>query len=328
MISIIIPVYNVEKYLEDCLNSVLNQSNQNFEIVCINDGSTDRSLDVLKNYTSKDIRIKVVSQENKGLSAARNRGIKEAIGDYIFFLDSDDWLEPNTLQILQRNITDEDLICFNGRRYFEDGTIEKSDYGITENNLSGWVYYNKYALMNTKFSFVCSVLRIYKRDYLLNNNLYFKEGIYHEDNLFTPFAFYYAKKVKAIPDILYVYRIRSGSITQSLNYKKIEDKIHIANELLMFFSTKNDINTSVVFKEIADTVFGQLHLACELKQEDKVPYLFGLLKHDLFFKIRLSPLNKLMYKYLMQNNLNVFIKVYRFKTFTLARLNRLFRKLR
>ena len=159
------------------------------------------------------------------------------------------------MRILVNNLLDEDLICFNGRRFFEDGTEEDPHSGIIEENIRGWDYYNKYALNQRKFNFVCVVLRLYKRDFLLLNNLLFEEGIFHEDNLFTPIAFFYANKVKSIPDILYIYRIRKGSITQSSHSKRLFDMIFIANKLSEFFIPKTEIDKSVIYREVAGLYF-------------------------------------------------------------------------
>ncbi|MBB3188414.1 glycosyltransferase [Microbacter margulisiae] len=254
--SVIIPIYNVAPYLRQCLDSVLLQSFTDYEILCINDGSTDESGTILEEYAGKHTHIKLISQTNQGLSAARNRGIRAAHGDYILFLDSDDWLESNALQTLYRQAGNEDMIGFNGRRYFEDGKQEIPDPGITEFNIEGWPYYNKYSLESRKFHFVCAVLRIYRRDFLLQHNLFFREGIFHEDNLFAPFVCYYAQSVKVIPEILYVYRIRKGSITQSENPKRILDKIDIANTLSDFFIPKQNIDKSYLYREIAGYYFG------------------------------------------------------------------------
>ena len=117
--SIIIPVYNVEQYLRDCLDSVLNQTFSDWEAICVNDGSTDESSVILDEYAAKDSRFKMISQNNAGTAAARNTGLKVANGDYIFFLDSDDWIEDYALQILADSVNDEDVLCFSGKRYFE-----------------------------------------------------------------------------------------------------------------------------------------------------------------------------------------------------------------
>jgi len=254
--SLIIPVYNVEQYLQDCLNSVVEQTYPHYEVICVNDGSTDGSLAKLEEHQRKYPHITIISQSNKGLSAARNAGIQLAKGDYIFFLDSDDWIEPNTLKILAEKQSGEDLVCFNGRRYFEDGTTEVPDNGIEETQLTGWEYYNKYALVSRKFHFVCSVLRIYRREYLLENNLFFEEGIYHEDNLFTPYVCYYAKTVKVISDCLYIYRIREGSIMQAVNFKRICDIITVANKLSNFFIPLKELDKRQLYREIAGNYFG------------------------------------------------------------------------
>lgn len=252
--SIIIPVYNVEKYLEQCLNSVLNQTFADYEVICVNDGSTDGSLIILNNFSKKNVRFQVISQENGGLSDARNAGIKAAKGDYIFLLDSDDWIVENALEILNENIGNQDFIVFNGKRFFEDDTTEMPDKGISEQQLTGWEYYNKYALVPRKFHFVCTVLRLYRREFLLENELFFKKGIYHEDNLFTPVCCYYAKNIKVLPNILYIYRIRAGSITQTPNKQRIIDTIRNANDLAEFFIPRN-IDKNVVYREIAGMYF-------------------------------------------------------------------------
>lgn len=255
-ISTIIPVYNVEQYLRDCLNSVVAQTYPDYEVICVNDGSTDGSMDILEEYQKKHPQITIITQQNKGLSAARNAGIKVAKGDYLFFLDSDDWIEPTTLETLAEKQNGDDLVCFNGRRVFEDGKTEEPDSGIEETKLTGWEYYNKYALVSRKFHFVCSVLRLYRREYMLENNLFFEEGIYHEDNLFTPLVCYYAQSVKVIPDCLYVYRIRKGSITQSVIVQRLYDTMTVANKLSDFFIPIKNIDKQQLYREIAGNYFG------------------------------------------------------------------------
>jgi glycosyltransferase involved in cell wall biosynthesis len=254
-ISLIIPVYNVEQYLEDCLNSVVAQTFHDYEVICVNDGSTDGSQAILEGFQKNHTQITIISQQNRGLSGARNAGIQIAKGDYLFFLDSDDWIEPTALEVLARQVNGEDMVCFNGRRFFEDGKTEEPDAGISESNLSGWEYYNKYALVSRKFHFVCTVLRLYRRECLLKNNLFFEKGIYHEDNLFTPLACYSAQTVKVITDCLYVYRIRKGSIMQSDNVQRLYDLVVVANKLSDFFIPITDIDKTSVYREIAGEYF-------------------------------------------------------------------------
>ncbi|MDR1592382.1 MAG: glycosyltransferase [Prevotellaceae bacterium] len=266
--SIIIPVYNVEKYLRECLESVVNQIFADFEVICVNDGSTDNSLSVLEEFAAKDDRLHIITQQNAGLSAARNTGIRAAQGDYLFFLDSDDWIEFDALKIMEHNLSAEDMLCFNGKRKLADGKTETPDEGITEPQLSGWTYYNKYAMIPRKFDFVCSVLRLYKRSFLLDNRLFFKDGIYHEDNLFTPMVCYYARSVKVIPDSLYIYRIREGSISNTASRKHISDLVTINNELADFFYGRMEINTSVIYRVLTKDAVGLFNLIHGWEMDD------------------------------------------------------------
>ena len=116
--SIVIPVYNVEKYLHQCLNSVINQTYKNLEIICINDGSKDNSLIILNEYLQKDNRIVIVNQKNSGVSSARNKGIRLSTGDFISFIDSDDYLDLNVYEkCVQRIISDNsDIIIFEKKK--------------------------------------------------------------------------------------------------------------------------------------------------------------------------------------------------------------------
>lgn len=252
LFSIIIPVYNVENYLRDCLDSVLSQSFSDWEAVCVNDGSTDHSLSILEEYASRDNRITVISQPNGGLSAARNTGLNAAKGDYVIFLDSDDWLEADALKTLYENLHGEDLLCFNGRRYFEDsGQYEKADNLLPETYQTGWDYYSCNALSHRHFAFVCVVLRCYRRAYLLSHGLGFKTGIFHEDNLFTPLACFYAGKTRVITTVLYNYRVRSSSIMTSRSLQHWKDLIGTANELSEFFIPQKGIEKKTIYQALA-----------------------------------------------------------------------------
>lgn len=139
-ISVIIPVYNVEMYLEQCVNSVMNQTLDDIEIICVNDGSTDNSLHILKELATKDKRLKIINQENLGLSEARNRGIKEAIGKYISFIDSDDWIDVDFLEKLYSAAEENqaDIAAAGIIKHFANGKTKKfisfKKYKTTINN--------------------------------------------------------------------------------------------------------------------------------------------------------------------------------------------------
>lgn len=267
LFSIIIPVYNVEKYLRACLDSVIAQSFQEWEAVCVNDGSSDGSLTILEEYAAKDGRFRVVNQPNGGLSAARNAGMDAVKGDYILFLDSDDWLEPNALEVLASNLDGEDMLCFSGRRFFEsDGKYRLPDRLEKRIYPSGMDYYNENALLHRDFAFVCVVLRLYKRSFLVENGLRFKEGILHEDDLFTPLACCYARNVSVIEDCLYNYRVRANSITTTSSLKRVVDLMSTANELAAFFISKEGFDKTVAYRSIThhyQVVFSEVSAAAK-----------------------------------------------------------------
>lgn len=293
LFSIIIPVYNVEKYLRECLDSVLNQTFTDWEAICVNDGSTDGSPSVLAEYGLKDNRIRVIEQPNGGLSAARNTGLQHAAGDYVLFLDSDDRLRPDSMRILSENLTDGDFLCFNGQRFIEEtGEYEDVDELQPESYASGWNYYSDNALKHRNFAFVCVVLRCYRRSYLLKHGLCFKPGIYHEDNLFTPLACFHARKVKVIPDVLYEYRVRGSSIMTSRSLKHWKDTIGIANELAAFFVPQEQIEKSTVYQSLThhyQVAFSQLSPA-----EDRE--LLPLVNWKLYKAVsRTKPRHRLLY---------------------------------
>lgn len=249
--SVIIPVYNVEPYLRDCLDSMLNQTCSDWEAVCVNDGSTDGSAAILEEYANKDHRFRMVTQANGGLSSARNSGVDVSIGEYLLFLDSDDWLESNALETIGKALEGEDLLCFSGRRFMESTKTYNAPDDLAEKTYgSGMDYYNENALAHRDFAFVCVVLRAYRRDFLVNNGLRFKEGIYHEDNLFTPMVCSQAKSVRVINACLYDYRIRANSITDGNQEKRNSDMMFIANELALFFTAKLGFDKTVVYRAI------------------------------------------------------------------------------
>lgn len=251
LFSVIIPIYNVERYLRDCLDSVLNQTFADWEAICVNDGSTDKSVVIMEEYASKDNRFSVISQDNGGLSTARNAGMKAAKGEYVVFLDSDDWLEKNALEVLTNHLDGEDMLCFSGRRFFEaDKAFRQADNLKPCSYSLGMEYYNDNTLQCRDFAFVCVVLRAYKRSFLIDNSLWFKEGIFHEDNLFTPLVCYHAHRVKQIPDCLYDYRVRSNSITTTSNDKRLRDLLGTANELAALFIPKQGFDKTIVYRVI------------------------------------------------------------------------------
>jgi len=243
--SVIVPIYNVEAYLDDCLESLQKQNYTDFEVICVNDGSNDRSRKILSEWDDKFPQMRIIDRENGGLSAARNTGLKAAKGDYIVFIDSDDWVEPTMLSRLSTECEGSDMVCFACRRT----DTNTNDIFLTE-QFAGWDYYNRHALEAHIIPFVCVWQRCYRSAFLTENNLRFREGILHEDNEFTPRVCLKAKRVKVIPDVLYNYRVRSGSIMTTRGMRSKESLITIGNELSDFFAKENNIDKTTVYRAL------------------------------------------------------------------------------
>ena len=229
LLSIIIPVYNVEKYLKQCLDSIVGQLTDDVEVICVNDGSQDNSAAILETYCGA---VTIVNQPNGGLSAARNTGMKHAHGEYVVFLDSDDWMSADAVSTLVRELSNRDLDVLSfASQNFDDEKREFETPEVLEpaEYQTGLDYYNKYALSNRKVPFVCVWQRAYRLSFLLEHELWFGEGLLHEDNLFTPLVLGKAKKVREINDVLYIYRHREGSITRTVGEKNVLDLAKIAN---------------------------------------------------------------------------------------------------
>lgn len=243
--SIIIPVYNVESYLRECLDSVLGQTFTDWEAICVNDGSTDGSAAILDDYARRDKRFLIIAQPNGGLSAARNTGLAAATGEYMLFLDSDDWVEPTMLKQLAHHCNSTDMLCFACRR-----TDNGASDPLQTEQAAGWDYYNRHALERREVPFVCVWQRCYRQQFLLDHGLRFREGILHEDNEFTPRACLAAKTVKVIPDVLYHYRVRPGSIMTTRGLRSKESLLLIANDLAALFARTEGIDRTTVYRHL------------------------------------------------------------------------------
>lgn len=218
-VSIIVPIYNVEKYLEKCLDSLIGQTYENIELILVNDGSTDRSLEIAERYANKHKQIRLVTQKNGGLSKARNTGIKLAGGEYLCFVDSDDWLEVEAVEKVTALMEKDNLdLCLFGAKGFisdENGLNRQSEGDYCYSSSYKGVYAGKELLSKLYFGgeFKASAcMYLTKRKLILDKRLTFQEGIIHEDELFTPFLFYYAERVELMQNKFYDRRIRENSI--------------------------------------------------------------------------------------------------------------------
>lgn len=235
-ISVIIPVYNVEKYLRECLNSIVNQTIKDIEIICVDDGSTDGSLDILNEYSSNDDRFTIVIQDNKGPSAARNEGIKLASGDYIAFIDSDDYLFNNdyfeklynACEKYNADIAVAGIIRGNNKKTYRILKIENEKVA-TE-------YEDKLRICDVPDSnYVWN--KLYKKSAWLDAELYFPEKILYEDVYITCQLLYKFNKLVSVPNIEYFYRKHKNSIIKIHNSKIKNDKSFA--EKIMYDFLKN-----------------------------------------------------------------------------------------
>lgn len=241
--SVIMPFYNDEKYLGESILSILNQTFNSFELILVNDGSFDKSRFVAESYQRSDRRISIIDKSNGGLSSARNEGLASAQGAYIYFIDSDDCLLPNTFALAKEVIDREncEIFAFAAEPFFDKDYIGTEDYlnkvrGFYQRrNIKCGNYQSDYfsMLMNDNGVFVASAcLYFTKADIFKTFRLKFREGIIHEDELFTRKLFAQNLKLFYIPEKLYLRRIRKSSITTSpINVIKAVSYLKIAEEL-------------------------------------------------------------------------------------------------
>ncbi len=233
-VSVIIPVYNVEKYLQRCLDSVFNQTFSDLEIICVNDGSPDNSLAILQENAQKDKRIKIISQSNQGLSQARNNAMKHVSGKYVAFLDSDDFYDDNFIESLYYEAEKEkaDVVMTNTR--YISPTRSKQTY-FQERLLSSFDDKIKAIPDGSCWN------KLYSSAFLKKHNLSFPSGLYFEDNLFTVSVCYFANRFAVINGGCYNYIYNPSSITKDpkKEQKRIADSLIIAQKLMTFSNTNN-----------------------------------------------------------------------------------------
>ena len=261
--SIIIPVYNVEKYIKKCLDSVFSQTYKDYEVIVVNDGTKDNSMNIVKEYD-----VKTINQKNQGLSEARNVGLKNAKGEYILFLDSDDYIEKDLLKELDKSISNKpDVVRFQIQEVYEDKVNKFEEESFS--NKTG----------EDAFSIICNYhfvenawAYLYKKSYLEKNNFIFKKGTIHEDFGLIPLVIIKAKIVNSISYIGYNYVQRDGSIMSQKNYEKTKKKVNdFYNHYLFLIKEIDKTNLdSKVFKSfISNSLILKI---CELEGNDYKEY--------------------------------------------------------
>jgi CDP-glycerol glycerophosphotransferase len=265
-VSVIIPVYNTAPWLDECLNSVVNQTLRDIQIICVNDGSTDNSPDILRNHAAADPRIVVIDQENQGLSVARNVGLEIATGEYIHFLDSDDVLDAHALEECHRLATADHLDCLAfERNIFQDGGPLPQHLPQTPNMridqtlidagvMDGATYFSRIA--SSEFAFLPVWVYHIRKDFLDANELRFLPGVVHEDVHFTSFMLLKAQRIRAV-DRAFVYcRKRQGSLTNVTPTRA---------HLLGRFYAAADLHEFVRERDYPDAVLEQVFLFMRIR---------------------------------------------------------------
>lgn len=321
-VSVVIPVYNVEDYLGECLDSIINQSLKDIEIICINDGSTDNSLGILKRYAEKDDRIILLSQENQGHAVATNKGIRMATGEYLYLMDSDDIVKLNALEdtfnlCKSKNL---DFIIFKAINYYEkeDKFYETEVYSMQ--NLLKSVGENVFTYKDIPDDvlFNMSVTpwsKLYKREFIINCGAKFPEGLIFDDNVFFWQTLFNAKRIYFLDEFLFTRRWYSSSSTTSGDQRYL-DSIKIVNLIGDEFKKYGEFEhhkVKLYNEKVHMGYFRYQHIKKEYKElyfkawkEDLIEIFNDEeLFEDLFNNVKTEYKN-MLYKVLLSNNVNEF----------------------
>jgi glycosyltransferase involved in cell wall biosynthesis len=241
-VSIIVPLYNVEKYLRECVDSLINQTLHDIEIVLVDDGSTDSSGKICDEYALADSRVRVIHKANGGQASARNIGMDSCRGEYVLFVDSDDWILENTCEILYKNAIDDDCDIVVGDLYNEEKIIRSNPKFRRipdENNVIDCRTFLKQITKSNVYDIV-PVLKLVKRSYLIENKLYYPTGLYYEDHEYS-LKLLVAQDgkghVKKIRFPFYYYREREQSTTTEVTVRKVSDLFKIYKRMVDYVNS-------------------------------------------------------------------------------------------
>lgn len=288
--SIIVPSYQVEAYLEECLESILSQKFKNFEVILIDDGSTDSTGRICDEYQEKYACVKVVHQENRGLSGARNTGIEYASGEYFIFVDSDDKIAENALEslhdfiVVQNNVAD---VVVTRRMTINPVTqeLEECRYHFDIERFAQMDLEAIYEEVDTyEDCWLGAWIFCVRGDYIRSNSLLFYEGLLHEDEEWVPRILFQAQNVCFANIVLYCYRVeRTGSITAVPNIKRLHDRIFIADHLGNIFQDKKydkKVQECIRYRR-QKILFGVLCDLCLYKENTEIVKLKGTLQQRM-----------------------------------------------
>lgn len=305
-ISVIIPVYNTEPYLREAIESILNQTFKDIEIIAINDGSTDNCLEILNEYSQKDSRVKVFSQKNAGQATARNFGINNSIGNYIYFFDSDDILLPTALEETYNKCEKDNLdFCFFDAEIFYENIKYNLDFDYKRCNLLEDKIYDGLEITNilldeNKFR-ASPCLYLLKRDYWKRLKLYFKNIIY-EDELFGSLLYIQAARVGFVSKAFFLRRVReSSTITKPYAKENLYSYFYILDQLICF-SKKNNRYKIINNRFCKNIVNVAVYRASSLTFKLRLNCIFRVLGKYFMF-IRLKTIFVCIFPFLVNNKM-------------------------
>ena len=294
-LSIIIPVYNVEDYLAECLDSVfIQQDLAGCEVICVNDGSTDSSREILAKYKQRYPELIIIDQKNGGLPAARNSGLRIAEGEYVFFLDSDDYLLQHCIKKMITFVTynDLDLALYNsinstGKLYYNT----KEEINIITDGIS---FFSIFFSLNTFFPPSVQWLYLYKRNSIIEHNMFFPEDNLQEDEPYTVKAFFYAKKVGCLNEVVVYHRVyRPGSITQRASLPHLIDAKDAWQKLYIYLK-KNKCKCKSFYRKI---FYLYQNTITKISSEQFSDYKDGFWSKNDFRTMRKCAVDSELYKY-------------------------------
>ncbi|OME03476.1 glycosyltransferase family 2 protein, partial [Paenibacillus odorifer] len=294
LISVVVPIYNVELYLYKCIESIMQQSYENIEIILVDDGSLDKSGDICDEYAKKDNRIKVIHKENAGLSSARNAGIHISKGSYICFIDSDDWINKEFINMLFLKIIEYDadvVVCGFIYEYGEkniENNFKSSHEFLDSHEALKNLYNENYLNMTVAWN------KLYKKQ--LFDTIQYEVGIINEDENVIHEILYKSSKIICINKCLYHYRMRENSITQKTFSVKNLDSVYVYENRLAFFEEKKE-------KEFVDLTLYKyfrvlLNNICNV-------YYSNIDKKSMHFEELKSKLNSNLHRFIKLNNMNL-----------------------
>lgn len=288
-VSIVIPVYKCEKYLEECLESLVNQTLKEIEIICVNDGSPDNSAEILDKFAQKDSRVVVINQENQGVSAARNNALKIAKGEFIGFVDSDDWVDLDFFEKLYNAAKQNNCDMAAGDFYRHGKIIKSKKLNYTKQE----IFYNpidKAKISNCpRYNYIWH--KIYKKDILFANNLLFPTGVFYEDICWVVKSLYHLNGLVTVPNIFYHYRKNQGSIVTQKSDKNKNDYLNAVRQMINFMEEHGmgELTPHKLGKKDRVKLFGMNIMKIEYYYPSKIKYkLFGFipfLEIDTYEKI-------------------------------------------